>query len=101
MALENFEDVSVGVSRSGFEKIKENIKLVLIDEAQEKLKDLEDINTALRDAWSGEDCERFITNLEAAVEEVCEALNNYNLQIEEKLDDVYQAWVNFQNSNVV
>lgn len=96
----NFDDVDYGVDYSGLEKIKDDIKMHLVTEAQEKLNDCTDVINAISDAWRGDDSSKFCDNFMNSIGEVCDALESYNTQIEKKLDDIYDMWKRFQQSNV-
>lgn len=96
------DENTIGVSKSGMEQIKADIKLKLLETgAITKLKDFWSVDRALRDMWVGDDCETYISNLNTSIDSVCDALRGYSKQIDAKLDEIYESWVSFQGSNVV
>lgn len=96
----NFNDYDYGVSYKGLDKIKDDIKMHLVTEATEKLEDYYTVTNSISSAWHGEDSENFIDNFTTSIKEVKEALNDYNAQIEKKLNEIYDMWKKFQQSNV-
>lgn len=99
MALDDMSIVNTGVSVSGKENVKAKIKIDF-DEASKELDSNDDIKNALEACWSGQDCEQFLNNFYRMIGEVKEKLTDYNREVEEKLDEVYGKWVDFQSTNV-
>lgn len=93
--------MTYGVVCSKVETLLEEIKIELCTNAANALRDNEQIKTNLKNAWSGADCDVFITNFDKAVETTCQALTNYETQIRATLNSIPQQWSEFQSKNVI
>ena len=100
MSMLDWENVDVGVNASGMGTAIQEIELHLVTNATKALRDRSELEEALNRAWAGEDRDRFIANLNTSSEDVVAALESYQRQIEQMLQDLVTQWQTFQQSNV-
>ena len=99
MALD-WAGATVGVTQSGIETIKEQIRTDYLSNARNALSDSDAVVTAVAKTWSGSDATRFLENFGIAVESANNAIQSYENQINMMLDEVFADWKAFQDKNV-
>ena len=86
----------------GFNKSEINaLRLELSEQAQalaSKTDILEGIEEQVYVTWKGPDADKYLDDLFKYYEELIQAVNDCFNGIYNKIDEVEQAWVNFQNS---
>ena len=96
----SISDNTVGVSQSGMDALYDTIHTSLVTDAINKLQELDSVKSALKDAWSGEDCDIFISNLQKLEKNIEEKLIAYDRAIANEFTNVNAQWSEFQKRNV-
>lgn len=98
--MPDISSMTQGVDPTKVQGVIDDIKTKLCVTAVEQLRDNMPIKNKLRGAWTGADCEKFIENFDAAIENACSALDGYRTAIEAALNDISTQWSEFQQGNV-
>ena len=99
MALD-WSGATVGVTQSGIETIKDQIRTDYLARAREALADSDAVGTAVARTWSGTDAMRFLENFGIAIDSATNAIQSYENQINLMLDEVFADWKAFQDRNI-
>ena len=91
------QDLTTGISTSGMQAYREELKSSLLLSSQEKLRSLQEVETALNEGWQGTAADRFKTQMNATVEKICEDLQKEYADLENRLIDLESAYFNADN----
>ena len=87
------QDVNIGYSQSGATDYANDIHQEAIVETKRLLGDVESIRTALEEGWQGQAELNFMTNLQGAVKEVQNALDELDEKLTTEFNEIESAWV--------
>lgn len=102
MATENLgiDSLTIGVSRSGMDAYREELKMEVIQTTKELIDDYADVETAINNCWQGVSRDRFLDKFKNTREQIKNDLdaeyNDLNARLEELEYMYYQ-----QDSNMI
>lgn len=87
-------------SEAGRKKLASNLQSD-VDKARNTIKgrDLDNLITAIRREWSGEDAEKFIQRISTEVKNAAEECNKYKAKLQSSLDSDANRFASMQNKN--
>lgn len=78
----DLDDATIGISRTGLENYKQDLKVNIINDTKVLLRNYEDIATEIGKGWNGAAANRFMENFDSSVESACNALDEISKSID-------------------
>lgn len=89
MALDTMTE---GISKQGIENLVDVMQAELLKGVSEKLKETEEIQTALKAGWQGYSRDVFIENMSTAIDAIIEDLTSEYYDIMQRLAELVQSY---------
>lgn len=86
-------DATVGISRTGLEKYRQDLQLHVINDTKQLLRDYEKIATAIGNGWNGTAAQKFVNNFDKSVDIACNTLDEISKAIDALFEGVQNAMI--------
>lgn len=93
-------ELNIAISEGGASSLLAELKRVVIEDTKRLIDDCGAAEGAIRAAWVGEDCDKYLENFKTERESAKNELDSYYTKFEAEFNRIAQEWADFRASNV-